>query len=58
MGKSYGDGARVWYYVFDATSGVVAFHLQNLGSIDPTDALVVAHEDSIFGQMTSNETTM
>jgi hypothetical protein len=37
---------------------VVAFHLQNLSSIDPTDALVVAHEDSIFGLVTSNETTL
>ncbi len=34
---------------------VAAFHLQNPSSIDPTDALVVVNEDSIFGLMTSNE---
>jgi hypothetical protein len=33
---------------------VVAFHLQNPSSIDPTNALVVVNEDSIFGPVTSN----
>jgi hypothetical protein len=37
---------------------VVAFHLQNPSFIDPTDALVVVNEDSIFGLMTSNKTTL
>jgi len=35
---------------------VVAFHFQNLGYVDLTNALVVVDEDSIFGPMTSNET--
>jgi hypothetical protein len=37
---------------------VVAFQLQNPGSIDPTNALVVVNEDSIFGPLTSNEATL
>ncbi len=37
---------------------VGAFHLQNPNSIDPTDALVVVNEDSIFGLVTSNETIL
>jgi hypothetical protein len=37
---------------------VVAFHLQNLGSVDPIDALVVADEDSIFGSVTSTKETL
>jgi hypothetical protein len=34
---------------------VGAFHLQNPSSIDPTNALAVVNEDSIFGLVTSNE---
>jgi hypothetical protein len=37
---------------------VVAFHLQNPGSIDPANAIMVANEDSIFGLMSSSETTL
>jgi hypothetical protein len=37
---------------------VATFHLQNLGSIDPIDALVVTNRNSIFGQVTSNGATL
>jgi len=37
---------------------VVAFHLQNPSSIDPTNALVVVDEDSIFGLVTSLNKTI
>ncbi len=37
---------------------VAAFHLQNPGSFDPIDALMVVNADSIFGLMTSNKTIL
>jgi hypothetical protein len=37
---------------------VTTFHLQNPSFVDPIDALVVVDEDSIFGVVTSNETTL
>jgi len=37
---------------------VVAFHLQNPSSIELTNALVVANENSIFGLVTSNKATL
>jgi hypothetical protein len=37
---------------------VVAFHLQNLSSIDLIDALMVVDEDSISCLVTSNKITM
>ncbi len=37
---------------------VVAFHLQNPGSIDLIYALMVVDEDPIFGLVISNKATM
>jgi hypothetical protein len=37
---------------------VVAFHLQNPSFVDPTYALMVIDEDSIFGPMTLNKTIL
>ncbi len=62
--KTFVGWAKIMEMVakYDITSlmslAVVAFHLQNPSFINPTDALVVANEDSIFGPVTSNKTTL
>jgi hypothetical protein len=37
---------------------VATFHLQNPSCVDPTDALVIVDEDSIFDLVTSNKTIL